>query len=475
MVKAIAKALAKFGLLLTIAVFVITFVIAPFSRHVLGGKKIVDTLEYTWRKHDQPGRDNLPLTKKWIVKLSYADSFVKVVLINLAKLPSLASAYFKNSHLAYKREIQIADEHFSVAVSFNDIRVEALRKYLEELGARHVLVRVPYYRGKVFRHMNKEEIERGIIQLVKDGKMNVVISILQSREAVNDIPSWKAHLKETFDTFKPYVDHYIIGHAPNRGKWGIWDFGMDEYYALFKAAEEVIGLYPTLKLIGPSVIDFEWPYMVAILKSLKSEKIDIINSLLYVDRRDAPEDTHMGFNTADKVTMIRAVADLYSQKVPLWITEVNWTLEGQGIYRPSGGGVSEEAYANYLVRYYLLTVCSGFVERVYWWQMIAKGYGLIDNTDGVYRKRPGFYALKTLRNQLIGSTFLWRLAADNYYIFAFRKNDEVIYVMWTKEGVLTMQLPAEGQIISRDGYDKGKSHRVAINEEPIYVHISSFN
>ena len=51
--------------------------------------------------------------------------------------------------------------------------------------------------------------------------------------------------------------------------------------------------------------------------------------------------------------------------------------------------MDEETQADYLVRYYLLTLGTGLVERVFWWQVVARGYGLVDPADPASpRRRP---------------------------------------------------------------------------------------
>lgn len=454
-------------------IIIFTVVIPPFFRYVLGGEKIVNTHEYKWIKSDQPARDDFSIYKKWIVKISYADSFLKVIYINLKNLPFLIKDFFFFKDIGYKKYFDVTDEHFSVSVSVDNIDLKVLKKLIEELNAKHVLVRVPYYKGKVFSHVDKERIEKGIIYLAKN-RIDVLVSIIQSREAVNDMVSWRNHVKEVFDAFTPYCKNFIVGHAPNRGKWGIWDFGLNEYKSLFISARDAADEYNGIKLLGPSVIDFEWQYMTAILDVMRPDDIDVVNSLLYVDRRGAPENKQSGFDISDKITLIYAVANKYSKGIPLWITEVNWPLKGQEGYSPAAGGESEEDQASYLVRYNTLVACSGFVERIYWWQLIAKGYGLIDDTNGVLRKRPAFYAFKTLKSQLIGSTYLSKLSDGNYYVFTFKKGEEFIYIMWTTKGEVEMTFPKEGKVFSRDGRNMGYSKKVIIGKDPVYVRIRKY-
>ncbi|MDD5211766.1 MAG: glycosyl hydrolase, partial [Sulfuricurvum sp.] len=67
--------------------------------------------------------------------------------------------------------------------------------------------------------------------------------------------------------------------------------------------------------------------------------------------------------------------------------------------------VSEEEYCAYMVRYHLLAFSTQKVSTVYWHQLIAPGYGLIDNRDGVIVKRSAFYAYKTMLSHLSDAVF----------------------------------------------------------------------
>jgi hypothetical protein len=87
--------------------------------------------------------------------------------------------------------------------------------------------------------------------------------------------------------------------------------------------------------------------------------------------------------------------------------------------------VDEESQADYLARYYLLALGSGLVERVFWWQLVARGYGLIDPADPVNpRRRPGFFALKALLRELDGSRLERVLpTAETARLWLFRRPD----------------------------------------------------
>ena len=135
---------------------------------------------------------------------------------------------------------------------------------------------------------------------------------------------------------------------------------------------------------------------------------DGLASLLYVDRRGAPENRQLGFDTEGKVRLLAAIAGTARLVVSdrQWISEVNWPLR-EGPHSPAGKSVAvdEEAQADFLVRYFLLAAGTGRVERIDWWQLVAKGYGLCDpQADGSLRERPAFRAFATLIRELAGTT-----------------------------------------------------------------------
>ena len=163
------------------------------------------------------------------------------------------------------------------------------------------------------------------------------------------------------------------------------------------ATREIRG-HPRLRLAGSAVIDFE---PLATLRSLVHRhpvRLDVVSALLYVDRRGPPEARQYGFfDTWRKLRTIAAALRL-SSRAPrrLWLTEVNWPLAGHGPHAPTSGteAVDEAAAAAYLERYLHRVAATGLAERVYVWQLVAQGYGLVDPRDG--RRRPAYDLLRRL-------------------------------------------------------------------------------
>lgn len=299
---------------------------------------------------------------------------------------------------------------------------------IEELGVRHVLIRLHPWEED---HDAEEELARTL-----HGRgCELTFALPQNRDLVRDPARWRRALEEIGPRFAPYGPRFQIGQAINRSKWGVWNLG--EYAGLARTAEEVLRRQPGVELLGPAVIDFEYHVTAAVLNLRRPGfHFDAVSALLYVDRRGAPENRQAGLDTVDKVALLKAIAETgRNASGRCWITEVNWPLR-EGPHSPAGRDVSvdEESQADYLVRYYLLTLGTGLVERVFWWQVVARGYGLVDPADPANpRRRPSFLALKTLVGELDGARLEEVIPSPApARLYRFRKaGGEEIVVGWT--------------------------------------------
>ncbi|HXU30243.1 MAG TPA: lipopolysaccharide kinase InaA family protein, partial [Thermoanaerobaculia bacterium] len=355
----------------------------------------------------------------------HAGRFEKLT-VRLADTPAhlySASAALLAAPRIRRRFKQLESELFQGPRPFDGIGIglrpepedpEGLLALVDELGCKNILLRLHPWQED---HRAEEELAKALAARGCD----LLFALPQNRELVRDPARWRASLEQIAETFLPYGHRFQIGQAINRSKWGIWTLG--EYLDLAKIASDVLRAKPAdngqpVELLGPAVIDFEL-YATASALNARAPglQFDAVSSLLYVDRRGAPENTQMGLDTVGKLRLLRAIAETaknvkeYEGRRRSWVTEVNWPL-WEGPHSPAGKSVSvdEQTQANYLSRYYLLALASGMAERVYWWQMIARGYGLVDREDGgKLRHRPSFHALKTLITELDGAAFERRL------------------------------------------------------------------
>jgi tRNA A-37 threonylcarbamoyl transferase component Bud32 len=306
-----------------------------------------------------------------------------------------------------------------------------------ELGVRHLLIRLHPWEES---HAAEEELARAL----HARGCELSFALPQNRDLVKDPGRWRAAVERLAAAFTPYGRAFQIGQAINRSKWGIWTTG--EYVPLARAAAEILRRHPGAELIGPAVIDFEHHVTAAVLNRRDlGFRFDAVSSLLYVDRRGAPESEQAGFDTEGKVALLKAIAETARNSTGrCWITEVNWPL-WEGPHSPAGRSVSvdEETQADYLVRYYLLTLGTGLVERVFWWQLAARGYGLVDPADpAAPRRRPSYFAFQTLLRELAGARLEAVAASAPARLYLFRRpGGGETAVAWSTSGPATVRLP----------------------------------
>lgn len=272
------------------------------------------------------------------------------------------------------------------------VPLETLKEMVAELGVQQLLVRIP------MADIDNLETYIEHIDGLKEGGREVIVNLLQCRDALENPEQQEQGLREILTALKGRVDYLQVGNAYNRRKWAF--NGFNDYVAFFKMVRTVSSeVSPEIQLLGGSVIDFEIPSLLESLFHLRPIKYDGYASQLYVDRRGAPENKQMGFNFFAKIQFISLLNKLSGKSEGgLWITEFNWPLKGTRPFAPCKGEVlvDEQSQADFLTRSYLIAMASGRVRTCYWHQLVAPGYGLVDNREQPARKRPSYYAFSTL-------------------------------------------------------------------------------
>ena len=332
---------------------------------------------------------------------------------------------------------------------------------LNDLGVKHVLVRFP---------LSDTNNINNYLEFIKSlHAESILLNVMQDPQTIKDIQTLHEHFSLVFEKFSPLVSSFQIGTTINRSKWGF--FSVNQFLRFYQVAYKIKkSSYPNIKLLGPSVIDFEYHYLIHGLFNFFRLKYDAVSALLYVDRRGAPENTQMGLDLISKVHLMYACATMSSKSSnDIVITETNWPITKTTPYAPTSEHecVSDEDYANYMVRYYLLALCSSMVKSVYWHQLIAPGYGLIDNRDDKIIKRPAYTAFKTMLTQLQGAKVRAFVQHKEFYEIIAELNEEPIQVLWCNDTTFELTFTKEVLLISADGQTQ-KTKTVQISGSPVY-------
>lgn len=353
------------------------------------------------------------------MRRSALPSLIKTFLIALFALPmALLLTPFT------RRRTIDGKDFFGMGVNF-DKEPNTTPYLLEELGVKNILIRIPLW--------EMDRLHEYVAFIRSFNGKHITVALLQDREHITSTEMTRDHLLQIFEALEELCETYVIGSTINRAKWGF--FSVNEYLDFYGVAYELKRKrFPHLKLIGPNVIDFEYHFSAHTLFNLAKIRFDAIGSLLYVDRRGAPENTQMGFDLMGKINLLFSLISL-SPKTSneLIITETNWPLKNTAPYAPTSEFecVSEEEYTAYMVRYHLLAFASQKVSRLYWHQLIAPGYGLIDNRYGMLRKRSAYEAYRIMISHLNDARFVrFTHQSDEYKLICTTPRGE-LHVTWT--------------------------------------------
>lgn len=355
------------------------------------------------------------------------------------------------------------------------------REWLDRLGRCPLLLRF-------YHHESEAQWEYCIerVQELHAAGYPVSIAMVQDRRAVMDPQRWREFVGGVLGELQEIVEWVEVGHTINRVKWGIWT--LDEYAELCVPFQSFSGGHSPVKLMGPAAIDFEYQYVAGALRRTRDVlAFDALSHHLYVDRRGAPENQQSGYGTVEKAALAKAMATVAPHcGNRLILSEVNWPLLGTGVYSPVGSpyevpgprynnpSVTEEVYAEYMVRYYLLALCSGHAERVYWWRLVAHGFGLIDDRCGeTWRARPAFTLLQHMLATIGDSRFIRRHEEHSgVYGFEFERPDgERLLILYAHPQPVRFEIPfafraiedAEGdELMERGGV-------LELTGRPVYV------
>lgn len=369
-------------------------------------------------------------------------------------ITSLAPVYRRYRDLlpgAFKKEVSIKGR-LGIAVGTVPGNESKELPLFNAFGAVPALVRL-------YRHesdaANAATIEYA--RQLKQSGHSVFAALVQDRACVRDGAKWNAFVRRWLPSLSGVAEWIEVGHAINRVKWGVWD--IRDYRTLLEPVLGVARDMGTFKVCGPAVIDFEYHYLAAALQSLPGAGcLDALSHLLYVDRRGAPENMQSGrFSTVEKLALAKAFA-AWSGAVKddrVIVSEVNWPLLDTGAYSPvcspyvipnshtNDPSVDEDTYANYMIRYIALALCSGFADAVYWWRLVAHGFGLVDDSQAAWRCRPAYDSFRTFATRLGNAVFRGAVkspAGIHAYRFSGTSEDDTV-LAWAHPAPMTFSIP----------------------------------
>ncbi len=122
-----------------------------------------------------------------------------------------------------------------------------------------------------------------------------------------------------------------------------------------------------------------------------------------------------------------------------------------------------------MLRYHLLAFASQQVDSLSWHQLIAAGYGLVDNRDGL-RKRGAYNIYKYMVHTLKNSQFLrLDIKRGHHTLQCLLENDELLQIHWSLQPK-TIKSEDIFRTFSSSG-EKIEGEFLKIGASPLYIFI----
>ncbi len=439
-------------------------------------------------------------SSSFLYKIKIFSSYLKIPF----NLILFYKDYLSKKHHLLKSFLphKIDEEFFGINLApspdeeFDDFFIERLK----ELKIKSVRTDYSY-------ESNKENTERWIERLINEG-FDVLLHLVQTQDDASNMDKndckkrWKDFFTPILEKYHNKIKLYEIGSTPNRKSWS--GYTITDYIESVKIASELMTKY-NVKILGPNISDFAPYFLITILRLLHKKDIhfDMVTDNLFVDRAGQPEeyDKHIlghlfkkiaRMNLLKKSKMINDIAKIYGCEYPI-CTYTYWTIDTEN--RNRRRYVSEDKYANYLVRYYLIAASSGLLRRIYWGQMASYYKGIIKENIKlrtypplVYQKlenvgdkdkyeiRTSYYSLKFLIKTISNSNFQKIIPSTHHtYIYLFKKDEKEIYTMWTTDGNkddLSKYIKLDYkkyELFDRDGEKREIENDITITERPLYL------
>ncbi|CAA6819981.1 MAG: FIG00388565: hypothetical protein [uncultured Sulfurovum sp.] len=329
-------------------------------------------------------------TKKALRK-GHGLDYLKLIATNLIYFPYLFIRFL----IKKKTNHSSKTTNTNIGLCVNVDKGQEQHALIEELGVKSLQIRV------FLNDMNNIDKYIAFAKGFGENK-EFLITIIQDREHIENHKLLIQDITIIFKKFENMATEFQIGNAINRIKWSF--ISMEEYLAFYKSIQEIRDKhFPNIKLIGSSIIDFEYHFSIRTLFNNYKIHYDKFSTLLYVDRRGSPYSTQMGFfNFKNKIEFLDTIVrNTKKSENSIYITEANWPLSNTAPYAPTSEKecVSEKFYAQYMLEYFEIALKTNKIEKIFWHQLIAPGYGLVDNREEKIRKTEAFYAFKNFLNK----------------------------------------------------------------------------
>ena len=314
-----------------------------------------------------------------------------------------------------------------------------------------------------------------VIRSFSDHSFNLLGILCYSTDWLNgEAPDSPSEISEFCDYARQIVSRY----RDDVHYWEVWNepnirpFWMPEpdpviYTELLKETYKTVKqATPEAKVVGLCTSRTDLEFIEKALESGAGEFMDILSVHPYQEQSpfERGPDTQLG-----KLKDLRELMDRYECYKPIWITECGW---------PSTGENTERLQAQYLVKFYALTLQEGLVEKIYWFNLTDWGprfstegghFGLVhmDQTP-----KPSYAAYYTMTRILHDFRQVQKaeLSENMQGVDFYFRNERAVRVIWAENGPAMFSVPEDAKVYNIVGKEiEPEQGKIMINRSPRYI------
>lgn len=301
---------------------------------------------------------------------------------------------------------------------------------------------------------------------------NPATGAMRSPHTREGLEAYSRYVKEVVTRYKGKIRYYEVWNEPNGNQFWLAPPDGKEYAAALKAAYlEIKKADPEAFVIAGAVAGTDLYFLEELFKQGGLDYMDALSIHPY--RGGSPERTKY----LEDIERHRTLMLKYGALKELWITETG--------YPTSTGYYTNNQQAQYLVRYHVQSMSSGFIRMIDWYDFQDDGPDIHqhEHNFGLVRldltPKPAFVAYHAMVDKLAGAVYIGQLPLPaDAYGYVFLRNGKTVYALWSASGKGQISLDAAGRAELTDLFGRtstvspvdGKVD-VAVGPEPVYLEV----
>ena len=265
------------------------------------------------------------------------------------------------------------------------------------------------------------------------------------------------------------VKYWEVWNEPNISHFWQPRSDPEEYAKLLKVTYKAIKKEdPEAVVIGAVTSGTDLKFIRKILHHGAADYMDAISVHPY--QKQAPDSDHRRANLPKAPRLKQMLKSYAAGDMPIWYTECGW---------PTIGDFSEEQQAEYLIKYFTISLGRQNIDKVYWFNLTDWGprgsstgghWGLVYQDHSPKPSYLAFYVMMDLLKNYSEASE-WNPGEKNIHGYVFSTEPGKVFAAWTESGEETISAPenAAGLI---DIYGKNtalEKETITLTEEPVYI------